>query len=274
MPASFQDVPITKVSDYWNSRPCNIAHSAQPVGSREYFDEVEVRKYFVEPHIPAFAEFDRWKGKRVLEIGCGIGTDTINFARGGADVTAVDLTEKSLDSSSPARRSFRCRGSRALHSRECRTAEPSRSGGTIRLGLFVRSDSSYPASGARAGRNPPLRHPAKHRENHGLQPMVVEGFVDPVRLRKRPFLEVEAAGGGLLGSGAGLPGDLLLFTQLAAAACLSSTASASPKSQWITFSPTAFPNTCSISTRRCGISAGCLERFFALSNARLAGTFA
>ena len=97
MPASFQNVPITKVSDYWNARPCNIRHSSQPVGSREYFDEVEARKYLVEPHIPGFAEFERWKGKKVLEIGCGIGTDTINFARGGAEVTAVDLTEKSLE---------------------------------------------------------------------------------------------------------------------------------------------------------------------------------
>jgi ubiquinone/menaquinone biosynthesis C-methylase UbiE len=92
----FGDVSINDVQQYWDRRPCNIRHSAQPAGTKEYFDEVEARKYFVEPHIPGFAEFDRWKDKKVLEIGCGIGTDTINFARHGAIVTAVDLSSQSL----------------------------------------------------------------------------------------------------------------------------------------------------------------------------------
>lgn len=93
----FKNISVEQVKAYWNRRPCNVRHSPIELGTRAYFDEVEARKYFVEPHISRFAEFEKWKRKHVLEIGCGIGTDTIKFARFGARVTAVDVSERSLE---------------------------------------------------------------------------------------------------------------------------------------------------------------------------------
>jgi len=87
---------IEEVKTYWDSRPCNLRHSQETVGTKEYFNQVEFKKYFVEPHIPAFADFGKWRGKKVLEIGCGLGSETLNFARSGAEVTVVELSDESL----------------------------------------------------------------------------------------------------------------------------------------------------------------------------------
>ena len=87
---------LETVRDYWNRRPCNLRHGTAAIGTREYFDQVEARKYMVEPHIPGFTEFEKWRGKKVLEIGCGLGTAAVSFARAGADYTAVELSDESL----------------------------------------------------------------------------------------------------------------------------------------------------------------------------------
>lgn len=87
---------IDKIKDFWNKRPCNIKHSKKEIGTYEYFEEVANKRYFVEPHIVFFMEPLEWKNKNVLEIGCGIGTDSMLFTKYLANLTAVDLSAASV----------------------------------------------------------------------------------------------------------------------------------------------------------------------------------
>jgi 2-polyprenyl-3-methyl-5-hydroxy-6-metoxy-1,4-benzoquinol methylase len=87
--------PLEAIQDYWDAHPWEATRSHKTQGTRDYFKDIEMRRYHLAPHIPDFADFDSWRGAAVLEVGCGIGTDTVNFGRAGADVTAVDISETS-----------------------------------------------------------------------------------------------------------------------------------------------------------------------------------
>src|SRR5262249_1174344 len=86
-----------EVHDFWQAHPCGTRFAGARVGSREFFEEVERHRYSTEWHIPEVVRFERWRDRDVLEIGCGLGTDGINFARAGARYLGIDLTEASID---------------------------------------------------------------------------------------------------------------------------------------------------------------------------------
>lgn len=86
-----------RVRSFWESEPCGWAHGDAPEGTKEFFDQIERRRDELEPYIARFADFEGSRGKRVLEIGVGLGTDFVRFARAGAVATGVDLTERGVE---------------------------------------------------------------------------------------------------------------------------------------------------------------------------------
>src|ERR1043166_3132475 len=85
-----------RVRAFWQEHPCGSKFSDAEIGTREFFDRVEQHRYEKEWHIPAAAGFASTRGLKVLEVGCGVGTDGLQFARAGADYTGVDLTEAAV----------------------------------------------------------------------------------------------------------------------------------------------------------------------------------
>ncbi len=88
---------IAEVKGFWNANPCQSALSRE-TDRRRYFEDIS-RKRFKgrEWHVPTVAQFTSFRGKDVLEIGCGIATDGFEFAGNGARYVGVDLTPKSIE---------------------------------------------------------------------------------------------------------------------------------------------------------------------------------
>jgi len=86
-----------KVKIFWEKIPCGTGGIKHKEASPEFFEEIENHRYKVEPFIHSFAQFTRWRGKKVLEVGAGAGTDFIQFARAGANLYGLDLTKKSVE---------------------------------------------------------------------------------------------------------------------------------------------------------------------------------
>ena len=87
---------VDTVRDFWQAHINNEYYTDAERASDSYFDQIEQRRYRTHYHLPAlFASLDG-AGRSLLEVGCGIGVDSIQLAKRGFAVTAVDLTENAL----------------------------------------------------------------------------------------------------------------------------------------------------------------------------------
>jgi SAM-dependent methyltransferase len=86
-----------RVRAFWQAHPCGTKFSDAAMGTPEFFERVEAHRYTKEWHIPDAADFAGASGLRVLEIGCGLGTDGAQFVKAGAYYTGIDLTEAAIE---------------------------------------------------------------------------------------------------------------------------------------------------------------------------------
>jgi SAM-dependent methyltransferase len=82
---------------FWTGYQPGMRSTTATPGSDAFFDEVEAHRYRLEPDIPELVRFADWRDRDVLEAGCGIGTDAMQFVRAGARYTGVDFSPTALE---------------------------------------------------------------------------------------------------------------------------------------------------------------------------------
>ena len=108
-----QMIPKEKelVRQYWDDVPCGTGGITYPEGSLEYFEAIAENRNRLEPFIADYAQFNKWAGKKILEVGCGVGSDLVRFARAGAHVVGIDLSPKSVFLARSRLHTCNCQGS-------------------------------------------------------------------------------------------------------------------------------------------------------------------
>ena len=93
-----------RIRGYWSGQIHDAKMSRHPPGSKEFFEDLAEYRYEKNSYLPRLVDFNGYSGKRLLELGCGVGIDLANFAKGGAQVTGIDLSETAINL---ARQNFR-----------------------------------------------------------------------------------------------------------------------------------------------------------------------
>src|SRR5579859_5932792 len=90
-------MPNAAVREYWNVHIHDLDISSHAPGTREFFADLDQYHFEKLHHLLRLVDFDGNRDRRVLEVGCGAGVDLARFAKGGAEVTGVDLAPSAIE---------------------------------------------------------------------------------------------------------------------------------------------------------------------------------
>jgi ubiquinone/menaquinone biosynthesis C-methylase UbiE len=88
---------VDEVRQYWEKHIHDLEITRHPVGSRGFFDDLDQYHFEKLHHLLRLVDFNGYRGKAVLEVGCGAAVDLARFARGGAVCTGVDLAASAIE---------------------------------------------------------------------------------------------------------------------------------------------------------------------------------
>jgi ubiquinone/menaquinone biosynthesis C-methylase UbiE len=87
----------TRITAYWDEHIHDLAITTHPVGSSGFFRQLDDYRYDKLNYLPRLVDFSSYRGKRLLEVGCGAGIDLVRFARAGVHVTGIDLSTTAIE---------------------------------------------------------------------------------------------------------------------------------------------------------------------------------
>jgi SAM-dependent methyltransferase len=86
----------TMMKRYWDNHPIGVEGFKEPIGSPEFYEKyLAYYDAFYDYKWKVF-QYEKYRGHKVLEIGCGLGIDSVKFANVGAELTCVDLSDTSV----------------------------------------------------------------------------------------------------------------------------------------------------------------------------------
>lgn len=84
------------VRRYWNAHIHDLEISQHEPGSPGFFADLDQYHFEKLHHLLRLVDFSAWRGRHVLDVGCGAGVEVVRFSRAGARTFGVDVSDRAV----------------------------------------------------------------------------------------------------------------------------------------------------------------------------------